>query len=196
MTDFANRIFLMRVKSVCHLHFWFLIKPFHQPWSILCNHHHHPIVTTMDIPPRPSLTYYPSKSAPSSSLISSHLEGKLSSVTYNLLTYLRTFSCCLQPPKDIQCQCQTTTKVLWMTNSYPVVWKDIQWLWIRWDALPCFLLNNLVMSSSSSSSFLHHIAVDILTVAALPCPHHPFFSAWLGCPRVVLLRRKEEFKKS
>lgn len=38
MTDFANRICLMRVKSDCHLHFWFLIKPCHQPWSILCNH--------------------------------------------------------------------------------------------------------------------------------------------------------------
>ena len=31
MTDFAHRICLMRVKSDCHLHFWFLIKSCHQP---------------------------------------------------------------------------------------------------------------------------------------------------------------------
>lgn len=37
MTDSADRICLMRVKSVCHLHLWFLIKP---------SHHHLVVVPT------------------------------------------------------------------------------------------------------------------------------------------------------
>lgn len=121
MTDFANRIFLMRVKSVCHLHFWFLIKPCHQPWSILCNHHHNGYPT-----PFPH------------SLLLGFFEISCR-LTYYLLNCVPSPVAVNRPPKDIQCQCQTTTKVLWLTNSYPVVWKDTQWLSIRWDTLPCYL---------------------------------------------------------